>query len=462
MATTTDQRPEMGLQKVTGTGGVITTPAEYERSVQVWLDEKAHVLCPAVSFSGLPAQHALVASKIKLNPDPAGGDVYQDNIFIKGREVAIAKIGLSKIAQCAGISVDTKRMDDRSVPFLWEIKATATWIGFDGTPQSCNGTVEYDLRDGSPRLKGFTANQIEQARKHGLAGAETRAINRAIRQFGIKQKYTQEELAKPFVVVRVTFQPDMSDPVQRAVVTQQRLAGTSAMYAQALPPAAPPEPIDGEVVSSTPAPVKATPAATSSTPATSTASSADFDELPPAEGTATKTEPDPRYTITRVGKQTQPDGSAKYFVSTDRTLDSLLEASETIALAAAAAKRDGSLVELTLERTDKGVTVLELRPVKAAPAAELPSDARFVSDVTDKSGQTNGREWTRYTVMFKDGAEATTFSLSLARVASEAKQRGLPVRAAFSTNEKYPDQQNLESLDIIDTRQGTLPMSAEL
>src|SRR4051812_25844214 len=102
MATTTEQKPETGLQKLTGTGGVITTPADYERSVQIWQSEHAHVLSPAVAFSGLPAQHVLMASKVKLNPDPGpngAGDVYQDNFFLKGNDVAIAKIGLSKIAQ---------------------------------------------------------------------------------------------------------------------------------------------------------------------------------------------------------------------------------------------------------------------------------------------------------------------------------------------------------------------------
>lgn len=466
MPTTTDQKPETGLQKLTVSGGAITTPADYERSVALWQQEHAHVLSPAVSFSGLPAQHVLMASLVKLSPDPSPngpGDVYQDNFFLKGQDVAIAKIGLSKIAQVAGISLDTERMDSRTIQFYWEVKATAKWIGFDGTPQSCQATVEYDLRDGSPRLKGFTASQIEQARKHGLAGAETRAINRAIRQFGVKQKYTKAELEKPFVVVRVTFQPDMSDPVQRAMVTQQRLAGTNALYphAAALPAVHHvSEPIDAEVVPSSTTP-KAAPVTT--TPAPARATSADFDDLPPAERTAAA-EAEPRYVITRVAKQQQADGSHKYFVSTDRTLDSLLEASESVALAAASAKKAGHSVELMIERTATGATITELRAVKAAATApmELPEDARFVADVRDKSGKTNGRDWTRFTIVFKDGTEGTTFSETVAKLASEAKTGNLPVRATLSTNDRYPDQQNVEDLVIIDTRQGTLPLATDL
>lgn len=340
-----------GLQRASGPS-TITTVADYERNVRRWQEDHAHILSPAISFSGLPAQHELMASMVKLNPDPSAGDVYQDNLFIKGQDVAIAKIGLSKIAQCAGISIDTERTDTRTVPHYWEVKATATWIGFDGTPQRCQATVEYDLRDGSPRLKGFTANQIEQARKHGMAGAETRAINRAIRQFGIRQKYTKQELEKPFVVLRVRFVPDMSDPVTRAAVVQQKLAGTSALYPHAaLPPITAPaaESIDGEVVASAAAPLPSGPVETAA--------------------------PEPRYTITKVLKQPQADGSVKFYVQTDRTGDRLLDATEATAVAAAGAKKNGQSVELDIEASGDGAShIVEIRVLASGtlpPATEL-------------------------------------------------------------------------------------------
>ena len=446
MATSPDQTAGTALQRATTSE--ITTPAQYESHLRIWQSEHAHILSPAVSFSDLPPQSALVASKIKLNPDVNGGDVYQDNFFLKGQDVAIAKIGLSKIAQCAGISVETERMDSRTVPSYWEVRATAKWIGFDGTPQSCQGTVEYDLRDGSARLKGFTASQIEQARKHGLAGAESRAINRAIRQFGVKQKYTKSELEKPFVVVRVVFRPDMSDPVQRAIVTQQRMQGTTALYPHGGTPLPPPDVpfVEGETI----------PERTAAPVATSTAqpktAAAEIETLPAPETVK-------RYTITRVAKQAQ-DGQTRFFICTDLTLDSLLEAPEPIAMAAAEAKKGGRQVELDLERTDQGMRVLELREV--GPAADLPADARFVAEVREKSGKTNGHDWRKFTVVFTDGTEASTFSASIAKDARDAKAGNLPVRATLTTSEKYPDQQNVEELSIIDTRQGSLPMTTEL
>src|SRR6185369_13154252 len=81
-------------------------------------------------------------------------------------------------------------------------------------------------------MKGWTSNQIDEGRKHGLRNCEARAINAAIRECGcgIKQKYTRAELAKPFVVVRVAFQPDFSDPDIKRMVTQQAMSGVSALY----------------------------------------------------------------------------------------------------------------------------------------------------------------------------------------------------------------------------------------
>src|SRR5439155_10873 len=84
---------------------------------------------------------------------------------------------------------------------------------------------EWDLRDGSPQLKGWKPAQIEEARKHGLRNCEARAINAAIREAGcgIRQKYKVEDLAKPFVVMRVAFRANMDDPDQKRMVLERAL-----------------------------------------------------------------------------------------------------------------------------------------------------------------------------------------------------------------------------------------------
>jgi hypothetical protein len=277
----------------TRTPGVITSAEEYSRSMQTWR-EKFNVMTPFTSVSGIAPSFGIIASVVRINPEAAGGEVYSGTTpdgrpampFLKGKkgeaseELAIAKIGLRKIAECGGISTSTTRTDPRTIPHYWEFKATASYRGLDGSTVTREATFEWDLRDGSDRMKGWTANQITEGRKNGLRACESRAINAAIRECGcgIKQKYTRAELEKPFLVVRVAFQPDMQDPAIKEMVTRQALGGVHAMYPAAgreLPPA---DVVDAEeIAADSPRQV-----GRGSTAATAPAKPAE--DLPPVEG----------------------------------------------------------------------------------------------------------------------------------------------------------------------------------
>ena len=173
---------------------VIRSPRDYSARLQVWQREHYHVLTPFANFSALPPHLGIVPTLVQLDDDPKGpaGDVYQDNVFTRGTDVAIAKIGLAKIAQAAGMSIATTRTDPRTLPHYWEVKAVVRFIGIDGTPQEVSAMEEYDLRDGSERAKQMQPKQLVQQRIKGLRNCEARAINAAIRQYGVKQKYTRD------------------------------------------------------------------------------------------------------------------------------------------------------------------------------------------------------------------------------------------------------------------------------
>jgi hypothetical protein len=245
---------QTGLEKAAPkTPAVITTPEEYRGALLRWQEQHFNVLTPFANISGMAAAHGIITSLVQVNGDKEAGEVYDKLPFLKGNEVAIAKTGLRKLAECAGISTRTERTDDRRIPFYWEFKAIASYRGIDGAIVTREATKEWDLRDGSPQMKGWTGNQVEEGRKHGLRNCEARAINAAIRECGcgIKQKYTREELSKPFVVCRVMFQPDMSDPDIKRLVTERALGGTNALY----PPASPASTMPGiEVIEQDPTP----------------------------------------------------------------------------------------------------------------------------------------------------------------------------------------------------------------
>lgn len=435
---TDNPNPSPGaMVKADRTSAVIRTPDEYRSSLTRWTNEHYHVLSPFANFAALPGHFGIVPTMVLLDDDPSpkgGGDVYQDSVFTKGGDVAIAKIGLTKIAQAAGMSITTERTDPRTIPNLWEVRATVKFVGLDGTPQVLTATEEHDLRDGAPRVKSFSPPQLNQARAKGLRGCEARAINAAIRLFGIKQKYSREELKKPFVVVRIVFQPDMTDAATRQQVTERALAGASALYGStaALPAASTPEHLDTigvDPVASARQVTSAAPPVT--TPAARTVFDVQFD----IEGGI--------YDITL-------DGGELLTATAREVGKGLLEV-----------KKTGGRVTVTV--VDGIITAFALVDTAAsstgAPTAsttELPTDALFIEKVDVRTGKNDRGPWTKTTVAFSNGKIATTFSGSLQQLVAEASEKRLPVRITTSEKTGYDDQ--LDTLTIIDTRQGTLPI----
>ncbi len=220
----------------------ITTAADLARRIGEW-KEAAHVLTPAIAVSAIAPQHVVNVAVVVISPEVGdngqGDDTYgldskgKGLPWLKPGERAINRVGLMKLAQAAGLSWDAAlsgRTDDRKERFYWEYKAVGHYVGFDGQVQTVVGTFELDLRNGSPALKGFQDSQIDQARKNGMRLCESKAQAAAIRELGLKQKYTAEELKKPFVILRTSFVPDLKDPEQRRMVAERGLAGASALY----------------------------------------------------------------------------------------------------------------------------------------------------------------------------------------------------------------------------------------
>jgi len=88
----------------------------------------------------------------------------------------------------------------------------------------------------------YVEDRLDQVISDRHALAETKAVLRAIRATGVRQVYTREEFAKPFVVQRVDLVPDMGDPATRAALAQKALSSSSELFgpereaSPALPP----------------------------------------------------------------------------------------------------------------------------------------------------------------------------------------------------------------------------------
>jgi hypothetical protein len=236
MATDTSTALE---KPATKTPEVITRPDEFRGALLRWQEQRFNVLTPFTNISGLAPAHAIYSSALVISVEENAQEVYKGLPFLKPGQVAIAKRGLRKIAEGLGISTRLEYISVAAIPNYWHVKAIASYTGIDGMPVVREGGQEWDLRDGSARMKGWQPAQIQEARKHGLRQCETRAINAAIRECGcgIKQAYTIEELSRPFVAVRVAVQPNMDDPEQARMVLAAKLGAVNTMYPQRALPA---------------------------------------------------------------------------------------------------------------------------------------------------------------------------------------------------------------------------------
>lgn len=434
--------------------GIITTPQSFKGSLENWRQHHYHVLTPAAAFTALPPQWGLLPVKVEINTDEQGGEVYSDRLFCNGSEVCLSKIGLTKIAQAAGMSIKTERMDNRTIPNYWEVRATVRIVGLDGTPQEWSATEELDLRDGSERSKKVLGSKnatgaLTAARAKGMRNCEARAINAAIRLYGVKQKYSTEELRRPFIVVRMLFQPDMSNPTQAAIATQQALGGVSQLYPSAplasLPPAGP-EVLDVIDGMKTP------------TPPENLGTAAPQAAVPKGQRVA----------------QVEIDLEAGIHTVTLEGAAPLLTDRSEIAKAAQVAKRTGQLVIAVTESRADGTYLVELdvvsqaaiAPATAAPtAAGTPADKRPIGgrrvvnvQTKEMKARATGNAFTLGTISFDSGETATTTDGRLITLAQQLQRSGVWVRATLEDSARYQGQLDLKGLSVIDPNERELPL----
>jgi hypothetical protein len=280
---------------------IITSAQEFTGAI-ARLEKTCHLLTPFTSFGALAPQHALFPTIVKISTDKDAGDVYdgvgkdgrQALQFLKPGEVALAKNGLQKIADALGINIHLDYLHDGgAIRHFYHVRAVAAYRGLDGQWIQRQASEVWDLRDSSERMRGWTANQIAEGRKHGLRQCETRAINAVIRACGggVKQAYKKTDLDKPFVAMRVAFVPDAGNADQMRVVQEHAMQGASILFAgrsSSFPSSVPPPeafadpadpPIDAVPVGS-----GTTPAAQHQTSAPAPSVPAPKPDLPPVEG----------------------------------------------------------------------------------------------------------------------------------------------------------------------------------
>ncbi|NPV72124.1 MAG: hypothetical protein HPY55_16075 [Firmicutes bacterium] len=235
---------------------------------------KYNVLVPTAKLEQISPFHALRVEEVRINPDPAGGDIYK----VGSREIGnrsedlygLTKTAILRLANAAGIVwnwADTKVLQASRDYVLYQAvgavrKPSGEWIPVKATKEIDLAVVEEELRDQFEKKaakekkdKAWVELQVRanliQWRKNKLMRAETGAMLRVVRALlSLKHQYTIEELKKPFIVPRVDFSPDYRDPEVRKMVLEAGVKAASELFSQMTPQRAalpPGEPVDYEV-----------------------------------------------------------------------------------------------------------------------------------------------------------------------------------------------------------------------
>jgi hypothetical protein len=98
-------------------------------------------------------------------------------------------------------------------------------------------TTEQDIRERNEKATKYKKSEadiqkeIAQIRKFKLATTTTKAQNAVIRKLlGVKSVYSKAEIDKPFVVLRFSFQPDMSNKEVTKMLIDRFIASTGQIY----------------------------------------------------------------------------------------------------------------------------------------------------------------------------------------------------------------------------------------
>lgn len=211
----------------------VAIPEKWKKDIQQY-DEKKYLILAPIELGPIPAMHTPMASVVKIDPEPANGDVYS----LQGK-FAYSKAALDRVAGAAGISWLPEmcgRTDAGTDPEVVRFRMAAKRKELDGQWRVVVREYEFDLKAREEELKetvpkrqaiaeitdkakkdkaiaDAVAKDMIQLRKFKVQRAESGAANRVIRVFlGIKANYTREQIARPMIVPKLVFTPDYSDP----------------------------------------------------------------------------------------------------------------------------------------------------------------------------------------------------------------------------------------------------------
>jgi len=246
-----------------------------------------NILSPVLRLDTAAPYLRFRAVEVRLDPDVQRGDCYAapGTKWTKERRtgellpvlVAPSKPGLLKIASAAGLIIDPRNSHritpdacERCIEMAQATQQAArcgdcpsrfdTAYQYIGAVRTDTGwrivkaSYEWNLdaqrrklvREGKKRLAkaqeegksfdvdGHVEDRLDQiiAERYGLA--ETKALLRLVRAIcHLRQAYTREEMARPFIVVRTELAPDYADPETRRALAAKAISSGAEIFGPA-------------------------------------------------------------------------------------------------------------------------------------------------------------------------------------------------------------------------------------
>lgn len=233
--------------------------------IQTSVKQGANVLGNVTLFKEVPFGHRPTIESVQLSANPDDRDVYKQ----QGGGLSLTAQALKKFANALNVRWLGGQVLPTSTEECLQYRAIASCKSLDGTWRQVERDYELDLTVRSEEMyvryeekaryffsnkpkapvdfraqtkeeaidwaKEKTRIDMIQIRKHKLSRAQTGAQLRCIRDLAqVKAVYTPQELSKPFVVLKLVFQADPTNPIDRQFLLNQAVGATEALY----PPAA--------------------------------------------------------------------------------------------------------------------------------------------------------------------------------------------------------------------------------
>ena len=197
-----------------------------------------------------------VIRMVQINTDLSAGEIYS----VGGGKYAFAQLAMLKFMQAGRIEFDSSshrgtRVDDRRDPNTIEVKVVGKRFDMDGVVQCMPDEKKMDLqaREAAMRysyetkingdnpkmpedkkklivekkLKEYMLQLRKFAHEIAVSGAQARVITKLL---GLKKAYTIDELKKPFIIISLIPEVDMSDPAIKQMVTAHMLGIKDLLY----------------------------------------------------------------------------------------------------------------------------------------------------------------------------------------------------------------------------------------